>query len=700
MATELGQAYVQIMPSAKGISGMLKKQIDPEADTAGKSAGGKISTGLKLAVAAGAAAAGALMVKTISSSLAEGSKLQQSLGGIDTLFKGSAAKVKTYANEAYRTSGLSANAYMENVTSFSASLLQSMGGNTAKAADKANMAMVDMSDNANKMGTNIGDIQNAYQGFAKQNYTMLDNLKLGYGGTQEEMKRLLSDATKITGVKYNMSNLSDVYSAIHAIQGNLKITGTTAKEAASTFSGSFDSMKSAASNVLGKLSLGMDIGPDLKALAQTTSTFLFNNFFPMVGNIIKALPGAVSGFISAAAPKFLSAGGKMISQLAGGITTGLPNFVVSLQALIQNVQTWLTTNLPGFLDMGVKMLVNIANGILQSLPSLVTVVMNVVTLFANFLMANIPVILNAGKNMLLGLIDGIIKNLPAIGQSAISAVSKFISMITANYPKYLQSGWKILSGLVSGILQRIPSLIQAVVPLIGSFIRMLISHLPQIIVMGGKMLLTLVGGIIQSIPKIASAAIKIGASLIGELKKINLLEIGSNLIKGLWKGISNMSAWIGEKIKGFGKGVVSGLKSFFGIHSPSRVMRDQIGRFLAEGIGVGITKYSGTAVAALTALGSDLQDSVPTLDMGMDTLSGGSVASAVVSHQVQAVASTTQAAAISPSSKALALLQALVEKSPVIDGSSVMPALAPFASTQQRVRQMISDRGGTVSVKI
>lgn len=700
MATELGQAYVQIMPSAKGISGMIKKQIDPEADTAGKSAGSKISTGLKLAVAAGAAAAGALMVKTISSSLAEGSKLQQSLGGIDTLFKGSAAKVKAYANEAYRTSGLSANAYMENVTSFSASLLQSMGGNTAKAADKANMAMVDMSDNANKMGTNIGDIQNAYQGFAKQNYTMLDNLKLGYGGTQEEMKRLLSDATKITGVKYNMSNLSDVYSAIHAIQGNLKITGTTAKEAASTFSGSFDSMKSAASNVLGKLSLGMDIGPDLKALAQTTSTFLFNNFFPMVGNIIKALPGAVSGFISAAAPQFLSAGGKMISQLAGGITTGLPNFVVSLQALIQNVQTWLTTNLPGFLDMGVKMLVNIANGILQSLPSLVTVVMNVVTSFANFLMANIPVILNAGKNMLLGLIDGIIKNLPAIGQSAISAVSKFISMITANYPKYLQSGWKILSGLVSGILQRIPSLIQAVVPLIGSFIRMLISHLPQIIVMGGKMLLTLVGGIIQSIPKIASAAIKIGVSLIGELKKINLLDIGSNLIKGLWKGISNMSAWIGEKIKGFGKGVVSGLKSFFGIHSPSRVMRDQIGRFLAEGIGVGISKYSGTAVAAMTALGSDLQDSVPTLDMGMDTLSGGSVASAVVSHQVQAVASTTQAAAISPSSKALALLQALVDKSPVIDGSSVMPALAPFASTQQRIRQMISDRGGTVSVKI
>ncbi|WP_435891503.1 phage tail protein [Lacticaseibacillus salsurivasis] len=700
MATELGQAYVQIMPSAKGISGMIKKQIDPEADTAGKSAGGKISTGLKLAVAAGAAAAGALMVKTISSSLAEGSKLQQSLGGIDTLFKGSAAKVKAYANEAYRTSGLSANAYMENVTSFSASLLQSMGGNTSKAADKANMAMVDMSDNANKMGTNIGDIQNAYQGFAKQNYTMLDNLKLGYGGTQEEMKRLLADATKITGVKYNMSNLSDVYSAIHAIQGNLKITGTTAKEAASTFSGSFDSMKSAASNVLGKLSLGMDIGPDLKALAQTTSTFLFNNFFPMVGNIIKALPGAVTGFISAATPQFLTAGGKMLSQLASGITTGVPGFMQNLQTLVLNIQTWVTTNLPTFLNMGVQMLTNIINGMLQTLPTVVNVVSTMINNYVTFLMANLPVILQAGKTLVLNLIDGILSNLPAIGQSAITAISKFVDTIFQNNSRYLQTGQQMLMSLINGIANRLPSLGTTVGSLIGKFIVMIISKLPEIITTGGKIIISLAIGLVRNLPKVVSAAINIGASLIGELRKINLLDIGSNLIKGLWKGISNMSAWIGEKIKGFGKGIVNGLKSFFGIHSPSRVMRDQIGRFLAEGIGVGISKYSGTAVAAMNTLGANLQDSVPALDMGMDTLNGGSVASAVVSHQVQAVASTTQAAAISPSSKALALLQALVDKSPVIDGSSVMPALAPFASTQQRMRQMISDRGGTVSVKI
>ena len=291
MATELGQAYVQIMPSAKGISGAIQNAISPEASAAGKSAGSTLGSTLVKAVTGVIAAAG--IGKAFTAALSEGAALQQSLGGIETLFKGSADKVKAYANEAYRTTGLSANAYMENVTGFSASLLQSLGGDTNKAAEIANMAMVDMSDNANKMGTSMDRIQDAYQGFAKQNYTMLDNLKLGYGGTRTEMERLLADATKLTGVKYDINNLSDVYQAIHAIQGKLDITGTTAKEAATTFSGSFASMKAAAQNVLGKLALGEDIMPSLKALAKTTSTFLFKNFIPMVGNILRGLPTVI-----------------------------------------------------------------------------------------------------------------------------------------------------------------------------------------------------------------------------------------------------------------------------------------------------------------------------------------------------------------------------------------------------------------------
>ena len=288
MATELGQAYIQIMPSARGIKDMIKKELGSEIPQAGQEAGESLSS--KMLSVAKKAIAAAGIGKFFSASLTEGANLQQSLGGIETLFKGSADTVKKYANEAYKTTGLSANAYMENVTGFSASLLQSLGGDTRKAADVANMAMVDMADNSNKMGTSMDRIQDAYQGFAKQNYTMLDNLKLGYGGTKTEMQRLLADAQKLTGVKYDINNLSDVYQAIHAIQENLDITGTTAKEAATTFSGSFASMKAAAQNVLGKLALGEDIGPALSSLYQTTKTFLVGNLIPMVADILKGIP--------------------------------------------------------------------------------------------------------------------------------------------------------------------------------------------------------------------------------------------------------------------------------------------------------------------------------------------------------------------------------------------------------------------------
>lgn len=316
MATELGKAYVQIIPSAKGISGMIQKEMGGEVASAGVSAGESLGSKMVGAIKAVVVAAG--IGKVIGSALSEGAALQQSIGGVETLFKTSADKVKDFANEAYRTTGLSANKYMENVTGFSASLLQSLGGDTDKAADIANMAMIDMSDNANKMGTSMDSIQMAYQGFAKQNYTMLDNLKLGYGGTKQEMQRLLADAEKLTGVKYDINNLSDVYSAIHAIQENLDITGTTAKEAASTFTGSFESMKAAAQNVLGKIAIGENILPSLRALLDTTSTFLFNNFLPMLGNVFSGLGVVLSEGVSNVVSQFFgeSIGNAVNSQLS------------------------------------------------------------------------------------------------------------------------------------------------------------------------------------------------------------------------------------------------------------------------------------------------------------------------------------------------------------------------------------------------
>lgn len=276
---ELAKAYVQIVPSMEGLQGQLAKLFP---DGVGGEQGDKMgkNLGKSLLAAFGAYKVADKLGDVIKSAFSEGAALEQSIGGIETLFKSSAGKVEQYASDAFKTAGVSANEYMENVTSFSASLISSLGGDTAKAAEAAHTAMVDMSDNANKMGTNIADIQNAYQGFAKQNYTMLDNLKLGYGGTKAEMERLLADAEKISGIKYNIDNLADVYAAVHVIQGELDITGTTAKEAATTFSGSFGSMKAAAANLLGTLTNGGDTAKALDDLEESAGNFA-DNFIRM-----------------------------------------------------------------------------------------------------------------------------------------------------------------------------------------------------------------------------------------------------------------------------------------------------------------------------------------------------------------------------------------------------------------------------------
>ena len=310
---ELGKAYVQIVPSAKGIKDSIVEELGGESARAGESAGqlftGKLVGTIKTVL--GTAAIG----KMISDSVNAGGALQQSLGGIETLFKDSADKVKTYAAQAYKTAGLSANDYMESTTSFAASLLSSVSQDTDAAAQLANMAMVDMSDNANKMGTSMQDIQNAYQGFAKQNYTMLDNLKLGYGGTQAEMQRLLKDAEKISGVHYDLGNLADMYSAIHIIQTELDITGTTAREATTTLTGSFASMKAAAQNVLGQMALGEDLQPSLEALVKTACTYLVDNLLPLVVNAVGGIPEAIAIGVTIALHKWKH---ETLGSIAGG----------------------------------------------------------------------------------------------------------------------------------------------------------------------------------------------------------------------------------------------------------------------------------------------------------------------------------------------------------------------------------------------
>lgn len=539
MGTELAKAYVQIVPSAKGISGSISKELGGEASVAGSSSGESFAGNMLGKVKQLIAVAG--IGKVFSETISEGADLEQSLGGIETLFKESADKVKENAAKAYQTAGMSANEYMELTTSFSASLLSSLSNDTSKAADVADMAMTDMSDNANKMGTDMESIKNAYQGFAKQNYTMLDNLKLGYGGTKEEMQRLLTDAQKISGVKYDINNLSDVYNAIHVIQGQLDITGTTAKEASTTISGSLGSMKAAFKNVLGQITLGMDVGPALSALATTTTTFLVGNLLPAIWNILSGLPMALVTFIQTLIPQLIAAVTQFIPGILTAIQTGLPQLYEMANEILIQFTTAIQTNLPALLQQGVDIVTNIVNGILQNIPQMITMAGAAIANFENAIWSALPTVLTAGAQLLINLVNGIIQSLPGIVTAAAQAVTKMVVTIGQHLPEVLQIGIEIIGKLAAGLIRAIPTLL---------------SKLPQII-----------------------------KGIVNAFIEVDWLSIGINIIKGIGKGLANAGHMLWDAVKDILGNFKDKVLGFFGIHSPSRW-----GAYVGEMIDLGMAR--------------------------------------------------------------------------------------------------------------
>ena len=450
---ELGKAYVQIVPSAQGIKSALTEMFDEETDGLGEQTGQSIGQELigtlkKVIVAAG-------IGKIISDSINMGGALQQSLGGVETLFKDSADTVKEYAAQAYRTVGLSANDYMEQTTSFAASLLSSISQDTDAAAQLANMAMVDMADNANKMGTDMQDIQNAYQGFAKQNYTMLDNLKLGYGGTQAEMQRLLNDATKISGVKYDLGNLADMYSAIHIIQQEMDITGTTAKEAATTLTGSFAAMKAAAENVMGNWSTGADLTEPLQALADTAQIFLVDNLLPMIGNVLAGIPEIVYSLV----PELLQTGTELLSSLAQGFTEGIPEFFSTALPQLLAFTDQLRDNAASFVDAGLNLITQLLNGLIAGLPDLIAYVPDIIINICGIINDNMPKILGEGVAIIVQLVVGIVKAVPDLLANWKKILQAVLSVISAI--NWLNIGKNILTGVANGVKSMGSSMLNA-----------------------------------------------------------------------------------------------------------------------------------------------------------------------------------------------------------------------------------------------
>lgn len=468
---ELAKAYVQIVPSADGIQGSISRIMGGEASSAGESAGTLLGTKLVGTLKKVIAAAG--IGKMISDSLNLGGALQQSIGGIETLFGAGGRSIEEYAKsvgksvdavkdeyaslmqsqqtvfdnaaQAYRTVGLSANEYMEQTTSFAASLLSSVSKDTNAAAQLANMAMVDMADNANKMGTDMASIQNAYQGFAKQNYTMLDNLKLGYGGTQAEMQRLLTDAEKLSGVHYELGNLADMYSAIHIIQTDLDITGTTAKEAATTLTGSFAAMKAAAQNVLGDWSTGADLTAPMQALADTARTFLQGNLLPMIGNVLAGIPQLVYGLV----PEVLQTGTELVSSLAAGFAQGIPAFLSTALPQLLSFTEELRANAGQFVDAGLNCITQLLNGLIAGLPQLIAYVPDIIINIAGIINDNMPKILAQGVSIIVQLIAGIIQAVPALLANWKKILQAVLSVISAI--NWLNIGKNILTSVANGV---------------------------------------------------------------------------------------------------------------------------------------------------------------------------------------------------------------------------------------------------------
>lgn len=743
--------------------------IDTELDSSGakdgikglsssiaSSAGGAVKSIAKIgtaAMAAGATATAAL----VKSSVDAYASYEQLRGGIETLFGAGGQSAKEYAksvgkstdeakkdyqqlmnaqnialknaDKAYKTAGMSANDYMETVTSFAASLKQSTKNET-EAAKSANQIVIDMSDNANKMGTDMTMIQNAYNGFAKQNYTMLDNLKLGYGGTKSEMQRLLKDAEKLSGQKYELGNFKDMAEAIHVVQTEMGITGTTAKEASTTIEGSVNSAKAAWTNLVSGMSQdNADMDKLINEFIESVGVAA-GNILPRVetalggvGSLIeKLLPvivDAIPDVIENLLPKLLASGTNIVLTLVQGIAAAIPSLLKVLNqllnivlekipnlynslseffsgdgassimnmvlTLVNQLATALIGSLPTILDAAINYLTQVllfitgqipnivstvvsiipalVDGLLQAIPTLIQAIPPIIDALVNGLLACIPNIIDTGVKLITALVDNLSEIINTIVAVIPEIITNLVNAIQDHLPDIIDAGVELIGALVDNLPEIINTIVEAIPPLITALLNGLFDCIPDIVDAGFKLITALVdalpqiiitivkaipkiiagiiGALVGAIPKIIATGFKLLISIIKNLPQIiakiitaipaiikalidgfgdylsDMADIGLNLIKGLWNGIKDAGAWLRDKISGFFGGVVDSIKDFFGIASPSKLMRDQIGKFIAQGIWVGFDQEN-----PMDQINDELKYGMKKLDTTM-TLSGG-----------------------------------------------------------------------------
>lgn len=617
---------------------------------------GKVLKTVGVALGAVAVAAGAAAVKLGKEVIAAYADYEQMVGGVDTLFKDSSQEIQRYAANAYKTAVLSANEYMETVTGFSASLIQSLGGDTEKAAKYADMAITDMSS-----------IQNAYQGFAKQNYTMLDNLKLGYGGTKQEMERLLADAEKISGVKYDISSYADVVEAIHVMQESMDIAGTTAKEAEATISGSVNALKSAVLNLI--VGFG-DADADMELLCNNmVDAFktVVANITPVIENIVAALPTALDALLTAVGellPTLLEAVTELFSQVLETLLSLLPQLIPAAVSALMTIVNTLIENLPLLIEAAVQLVSTLVAGIADALPTLIPAAVQAIVTIVQGLVDSLPMLLDAALQLITGLAQGLLDAIPVLIAALPEIINGIITFLLDSIPQIIETGIQLLTSLVAALPEIITAIVEAIPKIIDGIINAVLNAIPLIIQAGIDLLISLIQAlpqiittIVQAIPQIISGIVN---ALVGNIDKIimagvqlfvalienlptiiveivkavpqiiagivkafgslmyKIVEIGGNIVKGLWSGITQLASWLWDKVSGWISSLWDGICDFFGIHSPSKEMA-WVGEMLVKGLAGSIDDNGDEAVKAAEGMAEDINGVMGDLAHDMQT---------------------------------------------------------------------------------
>lgn len=581
----------------------------------GLGAAAKVATA---ATAAAATAVGAITKKAVDSF----GEYEQLKGGVETLFGDSAMRVLENSKKAFESAGMSQNQYMETSIQSAAALINSLEGDQAKAAELMDMSIVDMSDNVNKMGTSMEAVQNAYRGFSRGNFTMLDNLALGFAGTKEGMQELLDKAKELSGVEYDIDSYADIVEAIHVVQKEMGIAGTTAKEGTETIQGSLAQLGAAWENlVAGIANPDANLGELIGLVIRSAETAL-GNLLPAIENALEGISGLIErmvpmitkrlpGLIEKILPPLLNAATALINGLVQALPGLLQVLAAQLPTLINSLMQTILSVLPMLVEVGLQIIVTIANGISESLPTLIPTIVEVIMQILNVIIENAPLLIDAGLLLITNLIEGIVNAAPALLEQAPTIIMNFVQALITAAPQILMAAVTLIQNFVSGIS----------------------TNLPQIIQSGVEMLMAIITGIIQALPEIISTSLQVIGAIKETFASINWLELGANIIQGIIKGIVSGVGALVDAVKSAAQKALDGAKSFLGIKSPSRVFRDQVGQMIDEGMAAGIEENTGSVRDAMRGLTDATQEYAPAIDFsnpgfqfagGYDTMNIGS----------------------------------------------------------------------------